>query len=135
MGRYRRPLIGLAIAIVVLALYAAAGFLAVPYYGRKALQDFVQQHYRRTLTLGAIHCNPFALSLDGAGFPFPAAEGRPRITFERLHVGLQRASLWRLAPSFSEIRLEQPYVRAVIRPDGALNLADLGQGFAPAPAP
>src|SRR5215475_4635371 len=131
MGRYRRPLIGLAIAIVVLALYAAVGFLAVPYYGRKALQDFVQQHYQRTLTIGAIRCNPFTLSLEVTGFSFPDADRQPLITFERLHVGLQLASVWRLAPSFSEIRLEQPYVRAVIRPDGALNLADLGQGFAP----
>ncbi|MGH8277624.1 MAG: DUF748 domain-containing protein, partial [Steroidobacteraceae bacterium] len=43
-------------------------------------------------------------------------------------------SVWRLAPSFSEILLEEPYVRAVLRPNGALNLADLGKGFAPAPA-
>ena len=31
MGRYRRYLIGLAIAVVLLGAYAAAGFLAVPY--------------------------------------------------------------------------------------------------------
>ena len=37
------------------------------------------------------------------------------------------------APSFHEIILEQPYVRAVLRPGGELNLADLGKGFAPPP--
>src|SRR5690242_8113575 len=98
MGRYRRPLIGLAIASVVLGIYAAAGFLALPYYGRKALQDFVQQHYHRTLTLGAIRCNPFTLALDITGFSFPDADRQPLISFDRLHVGLQLASLWRLAP-------------------------------------
>jgi uncharacterized protein DUF748 len=134
MVRYRRYLIGLAVALVLIGAYAAAGFLAVPYYARRGLQDFVQQHYGRTLTIGAIRCNPFTLAVDVSGFSLPDADGQPLVAFQQLHVSLQFASLWRFAPSFREILLEQPYVRAVIRPDGALNLADLGKGFASAPA-
>src|SRR5579862_7879095 len=135
MGRYRRPLIGLAIVVVVLGLYGAAGFFAVPHFARNALQDFVRQHYGRTLTIGGIQFNPFTLALDVTGFSLPDADGQPLIAFDRLHVSLQLASLWRLAPSFREILLEEPYLRAVVRPDGALNLADLGKGFASAPPP
>ena len=134
MGRYRRHLIGLAIAVVVLGAYAAAGFLAVPYYARRGLQDFVRQHYGRAVASGEIRFNPFTLALDVRGFSLPDADGQPLLSFNRLHVGLRLASLWRLAPSFGEIILEQPYVRAVIRADGALNLADLGKGFPSAPA-
>jgi Domain of Unknown Function (DUF748) len=134
MGRYRRHLIGLAIAVVLLGAYAAAGFLAVPYYARRSLQDFVRQHYGRAIVMAEIRFNPFTLALDVRGFSLPDADGRPLLSFSRLHVGLQLASLWRFAPSFGEIILEQPYVRAAVRADGALNLADLGKGFPSAPA-
>jgi hypothetical protein len=133
MGRYRRYLIGSAIVLVLVGAYAAAGFLAVPYFARKGAVDFVRTHYHRTLTIGDIRCNPFALTLDVRRVALPDADGRTLLSFEHLHVGLQLASLWRLGPSFREILLEQPYVRAVVRRDGELNLADLGKGFPPPP--
>ncbi|HEY0767766.1 MAG TPA: DUF748 domain-containing protein [Steroidobacteraceae bacterium] len=68
------------------------------------------------------------------GFSLPDADGRPLLAFQRLHISLKLASLWRLAPSFREILIEQPYLGAVVRRDGALNLADLGKGFPSAPA-
>jgi hypothetical protein len=134
VGRYRRHLIVLAIVVALIGAYAAAGFLAVPYFARRGLQDFVHQHYGRRLTIGGLRFNPFTLALEVTGFSLPDADGQPLLAFERLRVSLKLASLWRLGPSFREILLEQPYVRAVIRPDGALNLADLGQGFPSAPA-
>jgi uncharacterized protein involved in outer membrane biogenesis len=135
MGRYRRCLIALAVVVLLIGAYAAAGFLAVPYFARKTLTDFVRTHYGRTLALGEIHFNPFTLALDVTGVALPDADGATMVSFQHLHVKAQLASLWRLAPSFSEILLEQPYVRAVIRPNGALNLADLGNGFPPPPKP
>src|SRR5215472_6988758 len=134
MGRYRRYIIALGVVLLLVCLYAAAGFLAVPYFARKLAVDFVRTHYARTLTLGEIHFNPFTLTLDVKGARLPDADGRPLLSFERLRVDTRFASLWRLAPSFREIVLEQPYVRAVLRPGGELNLADLGKGFPP-PAP
>ena len=135
MGRYRRYRIALIVVVLLIGAYAAAGFLAVPYFARKSLTDFVHTHYGRTLALGEIHFNPFTLALDVTGGALPDADGATMVSFQRLHVKAQFASLWRLAPSFSEILLEQPYLRAVIRPDGALNLADLGKGFPPRPKP
>lgn len=135
MVRYRRYLITLAIVAALLVLYALGGFLAVPHFARKGAQDFVREHYRRTLSIGAIHFNPFTFRLDIERLSLPDDDGQTLLAFERLQVDLQLATLWRFAPSFREILLEQPYVRAVLRPGGELNLADLGKGFAPAPAP
>ncbi len=135
MGRYRRYIIALAVVVLLIGAYAAAGFLAVPYFARKSLTDFVRTHYGRTLALGEIHFNPFTLALDVTGVALPDADGATMVSFQRLHVKAQLASLWRLAPSFSEILLEQPFLRAVIRPNGTLNLADLGNGFPPQPKP
>jgi hypothetical protein len=133
MGRYRRYLIGLAIVLVLVAAYAAAGFLAVPYFARKSAVSFVRTHYGRTLSVGEIRFNPFTLTLDVRHLALPDADGQTLLSFEHLRVALQLASLWRLGPSFGDILLEQPYVRAVIRRDGELNLADLGKGFPPPP--
>jgi hypothetical protein len=133
MVRYRRYLIGLSIVALLVGIYAAVGFLAVPYFARRSLQDFVRTHYQRTLSIGELHFNPFTLKLDALKVALPDADGQVLLAFERLHVDLQLASIWRLGPSFREILLEQPYVRTVIRADGALNLADLGKGFPPEP--
>src|SRR3977135_317513 len=89
MGRYRRYLIGLAIAVVFLGAYGAAGFLAVPYYARRGLQDFVRQHYGRAVATAEIRFNPFTLALDVSGFSLPDADGQPLLSFNRLHVGLR----------------------------------------------
>lgn len=129
MGRYRRYLIGLAVVLVLIGAYAAAGFWAVPHFARSSLQKFVATHYGRTLSIGEIRFNPFTLKLDVSQVSLPDADGKTMLAFEHLHVDLQLATLWRLGPSFREILLEKPYVRAVIRPDGALNLGDLGKGF------
>ncbi|HEX4387133.1 MAG TPA: DUF748 domain-containing protein [Steroidobacteraceae bacterium] len=133
MVRYRRYLIALAIMLVLLGAYAAAGFWAVPYFARTNLQKFVHAHYGRQLSVGEIRFNPFTLTLEVGKLSLPDADGKVLVAFEHLHVRLQFASLWHFAPRFDAIVLEQPYVRAVIRPSGELNLADLGKGFPPEP--
>ena len=132
MGHYRRYWLALAIVVALLGVYALAGFLAVPHFARDSAQSFVRTHYGRALTVGEIHFNPFTFACDVNHLALPDADGQPLLSFERLHVSLHPlASLWRLGPSFGEILLQGPYVRAVIRRDGALNLADLGKGFPP----
>src|SRR5260221_3303497 len=99
MGRYRRHLIGLAFAVALLGAYGAAGFLAVPYYARRGLQDFVRQHYGRPVAMAEIRFNPFTLALDVSGVSLPDADGHPLLSFNRLHVGLRPASLLRPCPT------------------------------------
>src|SRR5262249_60791329 len=98
MVRYRRYLIALAIVLVLVGAYAAAGFLAVPYFARKYAQDFVRDHYRRTVSIGEIHFNPFTFDLDISGFSLPDVDGKPMLAFGRLYVDLQLATRWRLGP-------------------------------------
>jgi hypothetical protein len=130
MVRYRRYLIALAIVLVLVGAYAAAGFLAVPYFARKYAQDFARDHYGRTLSIGEIRFNPFTLNLDISRLSFPDADGKPMLAFGHLYVDLQLATLWRLGPSFGEIILTQPFAHVVLRPGGVLNLVDLEKGFA-----
>jgi hypothetical protein len=136
MGRYRRYWIALAVVVALLGVYALVGFVAVPHLARNELQDFVRTRYGRTLSIGEIYFNPFTFNLDVTRLSLPDTDGQSLLSFERLHVDFELgATLWRLgAASFGEIVLEGPHVRAVVRRDGALNLADLGKGSSAAPA-
>ncbi|MBS0378242.1 MAG: DUF748 domain-containing protein [Proteobacteria bacterium] len=135
MSRYRRYIIAGGVLVVLLGLYAVAGFWAVPHFARSSAQDFVRTHYGRQLAIGEIRFNPFTLKLDIGDLALPDADGKTLLSFAHLHVDLQYASIWRLGPSFKEILLDKPYVRAVIRHGGELNLADLGKGFPPPKQP
>lgn len=129
MGRYRRFLIALAVVVVLVGAYAVAGFWAVPHYARSNLTRFVKTHWGRDVSVGEIRFNPFTLNLSVSQFSLPDADGKTLISFDQLQLDLRWASLWRLGPRFGAILLRKPYVRAVIHRDGALNLADLGNGF------
>ena len=131
----RRYVIASSIVVFLIVLYTVVGFWAVPHFLRSGVTDFVSQHYGRKVTLGDIRFNPYAFTLDITDFVLPDSDGQPMLGFARLHVDLEAVSLFKLGPSFREIVLEKPLVRAVIRHDGALNLADLGKGFASSQPP
>jgi hypothetical protein len=130
-ARGRRYLIaGLAVG-ALLGGYAAAGFLLVPRWVRSELTQLAASRYDRQVAVGEVRFNPFTLTLRVARFSFPDATGRPMLSFGHLRVSVGIASLWRLAPSFSRIRLDEPYVSVIEGRDGALNLAQLeGTGHA-----
>ena len=128
--RGRRYLVILAILAGLVGLYAAAGFLLVPHWTRSKLISLTAQDFGRTLSVGDVRFNPFTWTLQVADFSFPDADGRPMISFGRLEVKLGIASVSRLAPSLSEIVLDDPHVNAVVRRNGTLNLADLEKPFA-----
>ena len=131
----RRSIIALSIVVLLVLVYAALGFWALPRFLRSGASDFVRSHYQRQLKIGDIRFNPFTFTLDIADFSLPDSDGQPMLAFNRLHVDLEISSLFRLGPSFREIVLEAPRVRTVVRHDGSLNLADLGKGFVSTPPP
>ena len=129
----RRWLILSAVILVLVAAYAAFGFLGVPHLLRSNLESFVRTHYSRHVAIGDIRFNPFTLTLDVRALSLPDADGQAMLGFSRLFVNVGLVSIWRRGLSFQEIALEDPFAHALIRPDGTLNLADLGKGFAEPP--
>jgi hypothetical protein len=127
--RGRRYLVILAILAGLAGLYAAVGFLLVPRWTRAELVRLTARDFGRTLSIGDVRFNPFTWSLQVMDFSLPDADGRPMIAFGRLEVALEISSVWRLAPSLSDIVLDDPRVMAVVRHDGTLNLADLEKPF------
>jgi len=137
--RSRRIAIWSAVAAALVGVYTLAGFFLVPRIVRSQALSFVQQNYGRSLTLGEVRFNPFTLTLRLRDVSFPDSAGEPLAGLGGLLVNAQLSSIWRRGPVFKDIELERPFARVIIRPDGSLNLADLGKPFegkpkAPQPA-
>lgn len=117
----------LAVAIVggLVGLYALLGFKVAPGVVRDQARKFVQEKYGRELAVGEVRVHPFKLQLEVRELALPDADGAPMLGFERLFVDFELASLWQRSLVFREVTLEAPRLRAVVRPDGHVNLADL----------
>ena len=118
------------IALLLVALYAVAGFLLAPRLLRSGMTDFVKEHYGRALRVGEIRCNPFTLAVELRDLELPDADGQRLLGFARLYVNASLASVWRRGASLEAIELDQPFLRTVIRRDGTLNLSALSAPFA-----
>lgn len=124
----------LAVAAALIGLYALVGFQFAPGIVRDQAQKFVRENYQRELAIGEIRIQPFTLQVEVRDLALPDADGQPMLGFERLLVDFEIASIWNRAFTFREITIDAPQVRAVIRPNGALNLADLALPADPARA-
>lgn len=124
--RSRFPwLIPAGILVVVLGLYAAGGFFGVPALIDSQARKFVRANFDRELSLGQVRFNPFTLTLEVEQLRIPDADGGPLLGFKHLLINVDSNSLWRRALSFQAIALDDLVIDAVVRPGGALNLADL----------
>jgi uncharacterized protein involved in outer membrane biogenesis len=118
---------------VLVAVYAAAGFWLAPKLVRSQAQDFVSEHYKRTLSVGEIRFNPFTFELEVRDLSLPDADGQVLASFDRLLVNLELSSIWRAGASLKEISIDRPFGRVLIRKNGDLNLADLFRPFPETP--
>jgi uncharacterized protein DUF748 len=125
----RGRLILLASVLALVIAYTLFGFFGVPRLLHSQATEFVAKEYGRKLELGDIQFNPFTLVLRVHGLSFPDTEGQPLVGFRDLLVNFNATSLFRLAPSFEEIELVEPFTSVVVRKDGTVNLIDLARPF------
>jgi septal ring-binding cell division protein DamX len=115
----------LLVPVLLVGLYALLGFKVAPGIVRDQAQAFVRENYGRELQIGAVQIHPFKLQLDVRDLSLPDVDGETMVGFDRLFVDFELSSLWERAFVFKDITVDAPVVRAVVRADGALNLADL----------
>lgn len=120
----RRPRTWLVVAGLLVA-WVLAGFVGVPRLAASLLRDTVAADYGRELAVGEVAFNPFTLALEVRDLALPDADGGPLVACRRLFVDLELSSLWRRAWTFRAVAIDGLDVTAVVRPGGALNLADL----------
>ena len=114
----------LAIAVVVLVvLYALAGFLLLPWWLKSTLPEQLDQQMGWQAEVTDLAVNPFALTLEATQVSANDSEGQKVVGFDRLFVNLGFFQLFRGIVSFQEIRLDEPYVRVDLLEDYSINFA------------
>ncbi|MGB6354408.1 MAG: DUF748 domain-containing protein, partial [Steroidobacteraceae bacterium] len=123
------------VAALLVALYALAGFVAVPRILRSTLMKEIPKTLGVTPTVGEIRFNPFLLQLEIKNFSLAGTGGETLVGFGRLFVDFELSSIWHRAYSFAAIDIDAPVVNAVVAHDGRLNLLQLSPKPSPANPP
>ena len=117
--------------LLLIAMYALAGFWLAPKLLRNALLDEIPKTLGLKPAIGAIRVNPFVLQLEVKNFSLSDPGGEQLLGFERLFVEFELSSIWHRAYTFGNIDIASPFVNAVVSKDGRLNLLQLGSKSAP----
>ena len=122
------------IGLLVLLLYALAGFVAAPWLVRQQLPKLAEQHLGAQATVGDVRINPFLFSFEATDLVIAEKNGLPVLQAGRLFLDFETSSLLRLAWTFREIRIERPVINVDLDAGGNLNflrLIDFLQAKAP----
>ncbi|HEY2010945.1 MAG TPA: DUF748 domain-containing protein [Rhizomicrobium sp.] len=120
-GKWLWASLGLA---VLFAAYLLAGFYLVPGLVRSTATNWVRTNLDKPIALGEIKFNPLTFTLDVDEIALPDTRA-PMVAVGHVRVGFSILSLFQKAYRFNQVTLDQPFVNAVIRPDGSLNLIEL----------
>ena len=125
-----------AAVVLLVVVYALAGFLLVPHLLRNALlEDIPKSLPGIKPAVGEVRFNPFLLQLEIKDFSLADSGGAKLLGFNRFFVDFQVSSLWHRAYTFKNIELGRPFVNAITAKDGQLNLAQLAPKSSPPPKP
>ncbi len=122
MSRRRKLALGAALALL---LYAAIGFLLLPWIVRTQAVETLREELERDASIGDVRINPFLLSIDVRDFVLPDRDGSDFVRFDELFVDFELSSLYHFAFTFREIRLESASIHVKVLDDGALNFGDI----------
>ncbi|WP_022663604.1 DUF748 domain-containing protein [Desulfospira joergensenii] len=126
--------VGIVMALV--AVYTCFGFFLAPVLGKKMAIEKLGLALDRTVTLEAIHVNPYTLTLEIKNFVIKKKDPAQGdfVSFDRAFVNLSLGSLFKLCPVVSELSLENPVIRLELLPDQRFNFSDLLEKKNDAPA-
>lgn len=130
----------LAVLGALVVLYAAAGFLLLPWIARRQAVAALGESLARPVSIARVRVNPFALSLSVEGFRLGEADGAELLGFDRLYVNVQALPALRRELALDAIELVHLRGKVELRADGTLNLDDVirrvsGDPAEAAPAP
>jgi len=120
------------VVLLLVGLYAIAGFVIAPRILRSALMQDIPKSLGVTPTVGDIRLNPFLLQLEIKDLSLAAPSGEKMVGFGRLFVDFELSSIWHLAYSFGNVAIDAPFVNAIVARDGNLNLLQLSPKTPPA---
>jgi len=112
--------------VLLVGLYALAGFAIVPWMARPRIVDTIKELTGRETRLDTLKLNPFTLSGTMGGFEVTDLDGEKLLSFDRAYANIQSLSfLFKGEIHLKEIDVSNPFFRFQINEDGSINIADL----------
>ena len=96
------------------ALYAAAGYVGVPYAVRTVIEKNVSELLNRTVTLDDVRFNPWTWVFELRGLTIPEEGSDPLLSLGLLRIDASSQTLFKLAPVLDEITIDGLKVNAVV---------------------
>lgn len=116
----------LAAAVATLVVYAAMGFLLVPYVLQRTAPGRLEEALGRKVLIERIRTNPFTLSVRIDGFAVLDADGETKaLSWRSLFVDYELWPVLKREARFRAIRLVEPAVHAGLRQDGTPTFDDV----------
>lgn len=127
--RWRRVLLA---ALGAWLLFGAIGYLWLPGFIKQKAEAALSEKFHRPVSIDRIDVSPYTLAVTVEGFRIGqrADQGaEPLLAFDSLYVNASTASLFRLAPVISAVKLVKPQIHLGRGSDGQLSIADLIEDF------
>lgn len=118
-------------AAVGVALYAAAGYVGVPYAVRTVIEKNVSELLNRTVTLDDVRFNPWTWVFELRGLTIPEEGSDPLLSLGLLRIDASSQTLFKLAPVLDEITIDGLKVNAVVNEIIAENLRNSSAEMTP----
>lgn len=118
-------------AAVGVALYAAAGYVGVPYAVRTVIEKNVSELLNRTVTLDDVRFNPWTWVFELRGLTIPEEGSDPLLSLGLLRIDASSQTLFKLAPVLDEITIDGLKVNAVVNEKIAANLRNSSAEMTP----
>lgn len=101
-------------AAVAVALYAAAGYVGVPYATRTVVEKTASEMLGRTVTLQDVTFNPWTWVYEIKGLEIPEPGSEPLLKLALLRIDASSQTLFKLAPVLDEVTIDGLQVNAVM---------------------
>jgi len=121
--RLKKIFIGL---IIFFVLFTLLGFFVLPPILKSILTKKLSENLHRSVTINQIKINPYALSVAVRGLTIKDKDSSETfVSFDEFFLNLQSVSIPKMALILKEVRLRNPYIKIVRRPDKSYNFSDL----------
>lgn len=121
----KKLIIGACIIASIFFLYTAIGFMGVPWYVKRYLNNFAVNELQRQLTIENFYFNPYTLVTEINNTTLNEKNGKPIASLGKLFINVDLNELFNKAINVSALHLEDPRLDLVIDSKGRLNLDEL----------
>lgn len=115
------------VMVSLLVAYSILGYLVIPWYAKKALNNYVLEQMQRELLIEEIQFNPFTFRLQAVNIALNEKKHVAIGSLTRLDVNIDFDQIFEKTLVISTLQLSEPRLELIVDEAGSLNLSRLIQ--------